>query len=750
MTKSVGAGIDAERASGVSMTRPMHSADSDPSNTDSGIDDLGSYLDSLPDPAIAVGQDGLIVDSNSLFLDLSGYGIDQIRHLSVESIVPGELRGANRTYRSELPSSVRRRRTGSTLDLKLQRKDGSLCPVDISLSMVHFKGKRISIATARDMTERRVALAREISSAADLLSDMGRIVGESRSLEDLYRTVSEMIHKVVPADRVSIVSHSASDSFYEVEFATGTQLSGIAAGDRLAISGTLVGSVIATGEPILGLGEPLDELRSRYPGLSDQLGTRFKTFACVPLKTVDSIVGALFISAHDAHAFSRTDIENVMLIAPQFAGAISVLRQRIAASTARDEALVVSEIARAAGETLDLAKLFDLVRLKITAHIPYDRFTVLHFDAARDVWILGYQYGLNPGKSRIGAALPISERTGIEFRNLEGPRILSTSDVQELEGIEPLWRQASAAGIRSALRLPVRWDGRVITVINLLSKKPDAYDLRHAALGDRIASHIAGPIANAELHAVTASLANEVGLLAEIGRFAGDLRNLDSALDNVFDLSQRLLPASRAAVSIIDSETQRIDTVARIGRRLPKASQIQIDDGVKSVIQDVMKSGEPRVIDNAMIQSACNDSELAKAYRDLGFQSILIVPLIAHGSPIGFITWWSEKDRAFDGNGVRLGERIAAQLAGPIANWDATRKLKSVALERQLIADVGTAFSKYPEFQDAFDASVKLLAEHFPITRAFVSQVNPTAGTATVISLFGLESDDTRVGPNIP
>lgn len=103
MTKSVGAGIDAERASGGSMTRPMHSADSDPSNTDSGIDDLGSYLDSLPDPAIAVGQDGLIVDSNSLFLDLSGYGIDQIRHLSVESLVPGELRGAHRTYRSELP-----------------------------------------------------------------------------------------------------------------------------------------------------------------------------------------------------------------------------------------------------------------------------------------------------------------------------------------------------------------------------------------------------------------------------------------------------------------------------------------------------------------------------------------------------------------------------------------------------------------------------------------------------------------------
>ena len=125
MTKSVGAGIDAERASGGSMTRPMHSADPDPSNTDSIIDDLGSYLDSLPDPAIAVGQDGLIVDSNSLFLDLSGYGVDQIRHLSVESLVPGELRGAHRTYRSELPSSVRQRRMGSTLDLKLQRKDGS-------------------------------------------------------------------------------------------------------------------------------------------------------------------------------------------------------------------------------------------------------------------------------------------------------------------------------------------------------------------------------------------------------------------------------------------------------------------------------------------------------------------------------------------------------------------------------------------------------------------------------------------------
>ncbi|MCH8103483.1 MAG: PAS domain S-box protein, partial [Chloroflexi bacterium] len=248
----------------------MHSADSDPSNTDSVIDDLGSYLDSLPDPAIAVGQDGLIVDSNSLFLDLSGYGTDQIRHLSVESLVPGELRGAHRTYRSELPSSVRQRRMGSTLDLKLRRKDGSLCPVDISLSMAYFRGKRISIATARDMTERRIALAKEISSAADLLSDMGRLVGESRSLNDLYRAFSEAIHKGVAANRVSIISHAADDSFCIVESVSGTQLDGMAAGDRLPISGTLVGSVIATGEPILRFGQPLEELLSKHPGLSEQ------------------------------------------------------------------------------------------------------------------------------------------------------------------------------------------------------------------------------------------------------------------------------------------------------------------------------------------------------------------------------------------------------------------------------------------------------------------------------------------------
>ncbi len=114
-------------------------------------------LEAAPDAIIEIDRDGRIVLLNLVTEKMFGYGREELLGKTVEVLVPAGVRAGHIRYREGYWHHPATRPMGSGLILQGCRKDGSLFPVEISLSPVRSEeGLRIT-AVIRDTSERKRA-----------------------------------------------------------------------------------------------------------------------------------------------------------------------------------------------------------------------------------------------------------------------------------------------------------------------------------------------------------------------------------------------------------------------------------------------------------------------------------------------------------------------------------------------------------------------------------------------------------------
>jgi PAS domain S-box-containing protein len=134
-----------------------------------------ALVQSAPDGVVVVDHDGRIVLMNEQTNRLLGYETDELLGSSVDVLLPEGLRDAHRTDRRRYLEDPVVRPMGVGRELSARRKDGSLVPVDISLSPVETDEGMLVFALMRDASERRrveealrSALDKERCAANDL------------------------------------------------------------------------------------------------------------------------------------------------------------------------------------------------------------------------------------------------------------------------------------------------------------------------------------------------------------------------------------------------------------------------------------------------------------------------------------------------------------------------------------------------------------------------------------------------------
>ncbi|HET9837140.1 MAG TPA: PAS domain-containing sensor histidine kinase [Candidatus Angelobacter sp.] len=112
-------------------------------------------LDAAPDAILEVDGQGRIVLINQTAEKMFGYTRDELMGLNVETLVPASMRAGHVRHRTSYTAHPQMRPMGTGLELRAQRKDGSLFPVEISLSPnPGEEGGRV-IALVRDITARK-------------------------------------------------------------------------------------------------------------------------------------------------------------------------------------------------------------------------------------------------------------------------------------------------------------------------------------------------------------------------------------------------------------------------------------------------------------------------------------------------------------------------------------------------------------------------------------------------------------------
>src|SRR6478672_295284 len=178
-------------------------------------------LEAAPDAILEVNDDGRITLANAAAERMFGYSRAELMGQTIEMLVPEDKRSVHTRYRAGYAENPRIRPMGPGLELEVQRKDGTLLPVEISLSPNSSDDAHNVIAIVRDVSQRThmeamLRLSQERLRQAEKLEALGRLAGgvahEFNNLLSMILGYSELLLPTLESDdsRTYVAKISAS------------------------------------------------------------------------------------------------------------------------------------------------------------------------------------------------------------------------------------------------------------------------------------------------------------------------------------------------------------------------------------------------------------------------------------------------------------------------------------------------------------------------------------------------------------
>jgi PAS domain S-box-containing protein len=163
-------------------------------------------------------------------------------------------------------------------------------------------------------------------------------------------------------------------------------------------------------------------------------------------------------------------------------------------------------------------------------------------------------------------------------------------------------------------------------------------------------------------------LAQENGVMAEIGRIISSTLNIEEVYERFAAEVCKLIPFDRIMVALnnLEEDTATVTYASGLefeGRRIGDVYPI-----AHSGHEEVVRTRAGLLVQpEAVEELEGRFSTLISTFR-AGLRSIMSVPLISRGQVIGALHLRSKKSKAYTDRDLKLAERIGAQIAGAIAN----------------------------------------------------------------------------------
>jgi GAF domain-containing protein len=525
------------------------------------------------------------------------------------------------------------------------------------------------------------AVAHQVGQVVARFSLLAESREKSRRLEALGRlaqtltaTLSpdEVFQRVVAA-AVELFGSSAAqlwlveeDGRHVALHATAGAESSTESFERVAIGEGLIGTVVATREP-LAVVDALDDPRARNVVPSRAAGVI--SVGIAPLLIGERVLGALAIGVRERHEPTPEEMQLLGSLASHAAHAINNAQLYRMATRQAQRMSALADLSRLLSETLDLdlvaQRVADSVRRLLGAHSS----SIYRLDTASDALVAiavsgeaGVAIGRNTvfprGHAVVGVAIDVG--TPLATPNLlADPRFTFTPEMRA--AIERI-------GHRSVLGVPLRIGERVIGALGVGDKVGRHFDEDEIRLTQAFADQAALALENARLYTEMTWRRLEAEELARLARTLTESLDPRDVGERIVESVLVLFQARASVLRLLQSDGS-LALLAR-GGDLNDASDTDavLPAGVGPAGRATVE-GRPvassDVFNDPMIVLS---SEVAETVRRTGHGAVLAVPLRAKGRIIGTLALGDGAGRVFSEAEVALLQAFGDQAALALEN----------------------------------------------------------------------------------
>jgi PAS domain S-box-containing protein len=212
---------------------------------------------------------------------------------------------------------------------------------------------------------------------------------------------------------------------------------------------------------------------------------------------------------------------------------------------------------------------------------------------------------------------------------------------------------------RSAIMVPMRLEGKVVGVVQVMSYKLDAYSEDDLRIMDALGSHIAIAGNNALLHKKMQQHALKLETLNNITKTLSSSLHLSELLEAILVESARVIQFDSASVFLTE-ENGRVKLAEAVGEAV---KYVGISLSLDETLMNVIENDRPLILDDALQSPDYRNWDGATTIR--GWMGI---PLFVRDTLVGYLTFDSQQPGAFSAEDASLAEAFAPQIARALYN----------------------------------------------------------------------------------
>ncbi|MBN1666234.1 MAG: GAF domain-containing protein [Anaerolineales bacterium] len=545
----------------------------------------------------------------------------------------------------------------------------------------------IALQNARLFEDERAA-----REQAETLREVARVLSGSLDLDRMITFILEQLKRLLMFDTASVLILDVGDAGTNLVAGMGYQDEesvSQAASDLLSDSKILQRMRVDLKPILCGNVSELDDW-IWVPGAE-----HVRSFLGVPIVSRNKMVGAFMVDSATENFFTQESIISVEALAQNLAIAIETARAFEAERAQLLLARTLQEVGMLLTSRLGLNEVLERILDLLGRVVQYDSVSVQLLNDNRELYLAAGR-GLDELENAGQVVRQLSQHNLTRMGLLDQKaRVVSDTASDErwqvVDGVEY---------IRSWIGVPLAVRGRLIGIVTVDSRTPNAYDTETAETVMAFASQAAIAIENTRLFEAERSARERAEALREAAQVVGSTLSLDEVINGVLEQLARVLPHDASCVILLENQLAHV----RAGRGYENflaAPQFEnvVFDTTAGTIWDVVQNALPLMIPDTAVDPRWIVTPLSQHTR-----SWLGVPLRVRDQVIGLFSLDRLQTGGFSEDEISLAQVFATHTAAAIENARLYETTEKRVTELETLRKVSLSLTASLEPQDVLDA----------------------------------------------